>query len=183
MVESKRRVEVVVICEDKQHGAFIRRFLEKRGYEMEKVRVKKSPAGRGSAEKWVLDNFIKEIQEYRRKSARDSHRVILMRDGDGRSVKQRTDQLVQACKELGCEPRRKEERVAVFVPCRNIETWIAYLGGETVDESTEYPRLDRERECQNAVVTLIEMCDRNQLREPAPPSLHAACKEYNERLH
>jgi hypothetical protein len=42
--------------------------------------------------------------------------------------------------------------------------------------------LQRERDCQQHVNVLTDMCRSNQLRTPAPSSLKAACEEFNSRL-
>jgi hypothetical protein len=176
-----RKVEIVLICEDNQHEAFIRRFLKRKGYS-NKPRVEKSPSGRGSAEKWVRERYVIELQAYRSRRKELNHRLIVIRDGDGYSVDARIEQMNEACKAHSCEERQKGERVMILIPCRNIETWIAYLRGQTVDESKNYPALSRERECKDAVISLIEMCDKGKLSPQAPTSLEAACVEYNSRF-
>jgi hypothetical protein len=72
--------------------------------------------------------------------------------------------------------------VAFIVPRRNVETWIAYLGGDLVDEAIAYPKLERPRDCAESVRQLNEMCRHGLLRDPAPASLEAACSEYQERI-
>ena len=177
---AKRKVEVVLICEDNQHEAFVRRFLQQRGYDNRKIHVKKSPSGRGSAEQWVLIESVPAIGNYRTRHV--THKVIIMRDGDSNNVAERSCQMDDACKENNCEPRRPDEKIALFVPCRNIETWIAYLEGETVDETRAYRKLTYESGCSGVVDSLIKMCDQGHLREPFPQSLQAACDEYKSRI-
>ena len=79
-------------------------------------------------------------------------------------------------------PRGADERVAVLLPKRNIETWLAYLGGETVDEHSAYPKLSFASQCQPQVSTLLDGCRKDQLRAPVPPSLTQACAEYRARM-
>ena len=102
-----------------------------------------------------------------------------MIDGDNYSVEQRQKQMDEACKQKGVSPRNLSDKVAVFVPMRNIETWLAYLDGEDVNETDTYPRLERERECRRHVDVLDQMCIEEKLRTPAPASLEAACREYD----
>ena len=81
------------------------------------------------------------------------------------------------------EERTDEDDVAVFIPTWNIETWLAYLDGEDVDEERgNYPRLRRPRDCAEHVRRLAELCRRRALRQPAPWSLVTACREYDGRL-
>ena len=87
--------------------------------------------------------------------------------------------LKAACSEAGVPFRTAEERVALAIPRRNIETWLAYLRGEEVNETDAYPKYDDESECRNEVAKLDEMC-RKQKREPdpPPPSLVIGCQEF-----
>ena len=54
---SKRRVQIVILCEDNQHEAFIRRFLKGMGWNNREFRVEKSPSAEGAAEQYVKDRF------------------------------------------------------------------------------------------------------------------------------
>lgn len=74
--------------------------------------------------------------------------------------------------------RNSNDKVAVFVPMRNVETWLAYLNGDPVNETDSYPRLERERDCRKQADALVQMCDKGKLNSPAPTSLEAACREY-----
>jgi hypothetical protein len=78
--------------------------------------------------------------------------------------------------------RGNEEKIAHFIPARNIETWLAYLSGQDVDETTVYPRLKKVSDCQHQVLQLKRMCDAGSLRQPAPPSLACACEEFRRRV-
>jgi len=175
-----RNVQVVVLCEDRQHEAFARRFLTRAGQYVRVQRVEVSPKGRGSAEQFVRERFAEELSYYRQRKHRVEQALIVIIDADGRDVAARIGQVESDCVEAGVEWRRDDERVAIFVPAQNIETWLAYLEGRTVNET--YPRLERERHCQRHVDGLYDMCQRGVLREPSPPSLKAACAEYRSRL-
>ena len=84
------------------------------------------------------------------------------------------------CKQQEIPPREDTDPVVVVVPRRNIETWLAYLGGTSVNEVTVYPRLRRERDCDAHANRLYDMCRDERLAEPAPPSLREACDEYRK---
>ena len=104
---------------------------------------------------------------------------MAMIDGDRHDLEERHKQMDEACAQAGIAPRAPSDNVAVLVPRRNIETWFAYLDGEEVDETTEYPKLGSQKECRRHVDALWEMCTKDQkLRPPSPPSLEAACEEY-----
>lgn len=175
----KRDVQIVLLCEDTQHETFARRFLEERGWSTRRLRVEKAPGGRGSAEQFVRARFPSELTAYRQRRHAVTQALIVILDGDNRGEQQRRAQLDEACRSEQVEVRQPDERVLVLVPTWNIETWLAYLDGQVVDEAeSNYPRLRRPRECQSRVETLAAMCQDRRLREPAPPSLEAACTEY-----
>lgn len=164
------RPKITVLCEDKQHESFIRRFLKKRKrnvYAMSRARV-------GAGDQFVQDNYPAQLDAIRKRGGV----LVVMIDGDNYSIAQRLKQMDDACNQRGIVPRKPNDKVAVFVPMRNIETWLAYLDGEDVNETDTYPRLERERECRRHVDELEQMCAEGKLRTPAPASLQAACHEY-----
>ena len=180
---SGRNVQLVILCEDTQQETFIRRFLKNNGWNTRRIRVEKGPAGRGSGEQFVRRRFPIELNAYRKKTNQVQQAVVAMIDGDNRGVTARLKELDDACRENRVEPRKPAERVAIFVPTWNIETWFAYLDGASVDETlSDYPRLKQEKLCREHVQTLSQMCNAGNLRAPASPSLSAGCIEYNERL-
>lgn len=176
-----RKVQLVLLCEDKQHEAFARRFLNEMGWEMRALRVEKAPGGRGAGEQFVRNRFPLELKVHRSRPV--SQALVVLIDGDAEGTAARLQHLAEACRETSVPERTGDERVAVFVPTWNIETWLAYLDGEDVTEGRrDYPRLARERDCQRHVEALARMCRDGRLREPAPTSLEAACSEYQARL-
>lgn len=178
-----RNVQLVLVCEDRQHEAFARRFLNMAGWPVRRLRVEIAPPGRGSGEQFVREQFPKELAAYRANRHRVAQGLLVVMDGDDRGHRARLNELVRACEAARVEPRQSDDRVAIVVPTWNIEAWLAYLSGVDVDEGKrDYPRLQRPRDCQRHVKILYEMCQQRELRAPAPPSLEAACTEYRERL-
>ena len=176
-----RRTQLVILCEDTQHEAFLRRFFSIMEWPKRRFRVVRAPSGRGAADEFVRRQFVVELREHRRR--RVDRAVVVMVDGDARGVARRIRELDDACQQSGVPPRSGEDRVAVFVPTWSVETWLAYLDGETVTQDRkDYPRLRRERECGRHVDRLAAMCRADSLRRPAPPSLLAACDEFRARL-
>ena len=174
-----RNVQVVLLCEDRQQEVFARRFLKKTGWNTRELRVEKAPHGRGAGEQYVRDRFPTELADFRRRAVRSKALIVLV-DGDKMGMQGRQDGLDRACELRGIPVKRNDDRVFVLIPTRSIETWFAYLDGETVDEKDGvYPRLSKPSDCQRHVDTLVGMCQRQQLRDPAPPSLIVACKEYD----
>ena len=178
---SRRRVRLVLLCEDRQHEAFVRRFFELMGWEKRQLEVVRSPKGRGAAEQWVRSEYPAQVQKLRSAPHIDAGLAVLI-DEDLGGPGSRERDLARALHAAGVRPLGDTERVALAAPARNIETWFAYLRGDEVDELTEYPRLAQERECRPMATILAGMCRQRQLREPAPPSLDRACAEYRARL-
>ena len=169
-----RRVNVVLLCEDVQHEVFVRRFLQEQKVEIGALRVEKCSAGSG--EQFVRQRYPEELRALRRRHARSLLIVVL--DGDALGVRRRKEDLAAACLAAGIEDRPLDGSVTVLVPTWNVESWLAYLGGERVDESKgDYPRLARPGDCQQHVVALTAMCAAGR-RPPPPASLVDACTEY-----
>ena len=174
-----RRVQLVVLCEDQQHETFVRRFLKKRrGWNARQVRFLAAPTGRGAGEQFVRERFPEELGGYRSNRNLVSQGLIVMLDGDNAGLKKRLRSLNDSCRSSGVDPRRNDDRVAVFVPTRNIETWLAWLDGKPVDEKKTYPKLARPKDCQRHVDELVRMCDEGALGSSAPSALQDASKEY-----
>ena len=172
-----RKSQIVLLCEDKQQETFAYRFLLKMGWTRHQIRIRSAKPGEGSAEQYVRDRFPKELVQHR--STGVSRALMVMMDGDDRGISGRMAELDGACKKAKTSPRTPKEQVLVFIPTWCIETWLAYLDGKNVVEAKrDYPRLPRPRDCAPHVNTLVEMCQKNQLRQPAPASLAAACSEY-----
>ena len=172
-------MQFVLLCEDTQHETLVRRFLEREGWSTRRLRVERAPGGRGAAEQFVRQRFPDELAAYRSKRGTVEQALIVVLDGDRHGLGGREAQLNEACVSRGLSVRQPDERVIVLVPTWNVETWLAYLDGQTVDEGrADYPRLPRPRLCRRHVDALADMCGRRRLRKPAPPALESACMEY-----
>ena len=150
--------------------------------EIRNLRVEISPKGRGSAEQFVRKRYASELLYYRGRKHRVQQALVVMIDADKRDTAARIDQVEGGVVEAGQQRRQEDERVAIFVLARNIETWFTYLDGNEVNEDDTYQRLERQRDCQRHVDTLYEMCQQGSLRQLSPPSLDTACEEYRSRL-
>ncbi|MCC5652418.1 hypothetical protein LC609_21845 [Nostoc sp. XA013] len=130
--------------------------------------------------------YAAEVKEYRRKNYRSGMLVVLI-DADTATVKAILKELDNALIENSQELRKPDEKIAIFVPKRNIETWIHYLRtGEVVEEEAEkskYPKFPKnEAICKPGVEQLANQCSQGSLDENAPPSLQAACEELQRIL-
>jgi hypothetical protein len=179
---SQRRVQIVILCEDRQQEVFARYFLKKRGFT-EPFRAKICPQGSQSGEQYVRHQYSVEVKAYRQKRNRVSIGLVVLIDADTGSLQERLDQLAQVLSEDSQQNRQPDEAIAIFIPKRNIETWIHYLQGETVDEETGYSKFTKnEATCKRYVENLAEQCRSQNLPEDAPESLLAACGELQRLL-
>lgn len=178
-----RKVNLVLLCEDRQHEAFLRRFLAAMNWDTRRIRPVMGPGGMGSGEQFVRNMFPIELLAYRQNRNRVAEALVVMIDGDSMGVTGRIQQLADKCSECEIDMPQEGEKVAIFVPTWNIEAWPAYLDGAAVDETKRnYPKLGRPRECARHAHDLAESCRNGELKEPAPASLEAACREYGVRL-
>ncbi len=132
---ARRRVQYILVCEDQQQETFVRWFLREMGLvdNRYQLRVEKAFAGQGSAEQFVRQKYVTELEVGRRSHVDCT--LILVIDGDRYGVEGRLRQLDRDCEAGGVGVKSSEDKVAVFIPTWNIETWLAYLDGEVVNES------------------------------------------------
>jgi len=121
---TKRKVRVTILCEDIQQQVFARYFLIGRGFHPRKIRLLPLPEGKGSGEKYVRENYPAQVKSYRSKPTDESVCLVVLIDADRMTVTDRLHQLDTALEEDSQPRRQEDERIAIFVPKRNIETWI-----------------------------------------------------------
>lgn len=175
-----RKAQLVILCEDRQQSTFARHYFIKRGFHHRKIRIEVNPKGKGAGEQYVREQYPQEVAAYRSPHVTTILAVVI--DADQMSVNERQQQLDEALLAANIPVRQQDEKIAVFVPRRNIETWIAYGLGQTVDEETIYPKLLRERDCKPVVETFVSNICQKELSSDAPPSLHHACMELKRIL-
>lgn len=173
---TRRRVQLVILCEDRQHEAFLRRFFVAEGWHPRSLRIERNFVP-GSAEKLVRTNYPDELRKLR-VAPHVAKGLVVCIDEDKSGEGHREEQFAEALRAAAMEALRADEKVLHLVPARNIETWIAYLDGKDVDEVTVYPKLRFQSLCGPMVLALKSMCDAGRLRLPAPPSLERACIAY-----
>ncbi len=175
---SKRKAEVTLLCEDSQHECFFLKLLRSRGRQYREIRVRRPNSSSGSAEQYVRDHFGPYTRAHRRRIVRGQASGLLAAiDADTGTVQQHYDELLSQLD----PPRGGVEKIAVFVPRRNIETWIKYLGGEQVSETARYPKLPQARDCYPAVDRFLEIA-RTRVPSDCPDSLRRAIQDEYPRL-
>lgn len=170
--------QAVILCEDQQQEVFIRHFLMRKGYSQRQMRIERCPSGKQAGEQFVREKYPAELKALRQRSARAETALLVMIDADKRSVAETAKWLDAICSEQGVAVRNQDDRAALLIPSRNIETWIHFLGGEAVDEKTTYSKLRYESDCKPCVKELFEICSKGESPMDFPDSLKMACVEY-----
>jgi len=109
--------QITVLCEDKAHELFVRRFLKKGwGVKPRAIRVPPYPNGKGSGKKHVEDNISLEAEALRRRQA--SAILLVVQDADEHTVEQ-----VRGNLDNKTEPHRAaNEPIAYIIPKWHIQT-------------------------------------------------------------
>ena len=194
-------VKIVLLCEDKNTATFVRKFLRHRNFKEHDFTILAFAAGKGSGEQRVKKEYPKQLKHIReaRRKGRNAYLIVVI-DADTGTIEDRHNDLKEACtdpsrlargkdKDIPAIPpisprnEKTDKNVLHIIPRRNIETWFAYLDNQNVDESTDYK--NKIEACATKIReyadNLFDMCHHAQsLRDPAPPSLQEACKEYRK---
>jgi hypothetical protein len=179
---SQRRVQIVILCEDLQQFVFADLFLKKRGFTG-RFRANICPPGSQAGEQYVRTQYPVEVKAYRANKDRVSIGLVVLMDADTGTLEARLNELARVLDKDEQEKRGSNEAIAIFVPKRNIETWIHYLQGESVNEEDAYARFkNNEALCKTAAEGLADRCYSQSLPEDAPRSLQAACGELQRLL-
>jgi hypothetical protein len=101
---------------------------------------------------------------------------FLMIDADTASIHDRRQELDKSLIQAGLDRRSNTDPIVILIPKRNIETWIHFLRGNSVDENTVYPKLKYQSDCEPEIQRFHEICP-NNMPEDAPDSLKEGCEE------
>lgn len=177
------RVDIALLCEDESHEQFIKRFLRRKGRSYRRV----FPDGYKSRETggvqpnnaFVLERATLEIVAARKVPPKRA--LILVIDGDVRGFASRCGEIAANLKTANLLPLNATERIALVVPCRNIETWIHHFAGEITDETQVYSK--REHDVAASATAFADWVSDGNAEEVANlPALNAAREELR-RLH
>ncbi|MEG3969660.1 hypothetical protein QUA00_18865 [Microcoleus sp. T2B6] len=183
--------EVTILCEDIDQERFIRQYLICCGLDDRKIKDFGNPKGKTikNNNALILKHYPELIKSYRSRKYRNIA-VVVMIDADEDSLDDRMRSLNIALDEtagnLNKDPRLPNEKVAIFVPARNIETWFYYINnnmeGQECNENTDYKDKKMSAEerielAKRAAKKLArEICHQGVDRITLP-SLRYACRE------
>jgi hypothetical protein len=134
-----RGIRISVVGEDDDHDRFAWHALLALGFHPREIRLVPRPADPGAAEQWVRAQYAREVPVCRRKSASQQVALLVLIDADAHATAHRHRQLGDALRSAGLPPRRPDERIVIWVPKRSVETWVAFLRCDAVDETIECP--------------------------------------------
>ncbi|MGL6226683.1 MAG: hypothetical protein ACRC10_08665 [Thermoguttaceae bacterium] len=187
-----RPSQYILLCEDKLHGVFVKRFLKKNGVTRNQIREIPCPNGKKAGEQHVRNQYPIELKLCRQRNTKASTLLIVVVDADLGLVEEHDRELDEAARKEDISPRTSSDKVVHIIPKRNIETWFAFLDPErgseekAIDEEKDYKGRknysNRESDCHSLVDLLCESCKKHQLLPNAPPSLLRACEEFS-RIH
>jgi hypothetical protein len=138
-----RGVRFTVLVEDRALERFVRECLYALGVHKREIRIVEYRAGRGSAKQRIDDEYAIQVQAYRRRST-ENIALVVGTDADDQTVQQRIQRLGEVLQQAGRKARSPQERIAVWVPRWNIETWLLFLSGRQVDELANHKGQARE---------------------------------------
>ena len=181
--------QIVILCEDRMHEVFVRRFLKRWGVANlnRLVRTTPYPEGRQSGEQHVRTRYPNELKALRSRHA--STILIVVMDADAQTAQDRRRELDRSADNEGLGPRGDTEPVVFVIPKWSIENWLAWLDGNAVDEGdkernraakTRYS-YRHESDAHPLIDRLAEDCKANRTLPNPPGSLADACHEF-ERI-
>ena len=172
-----KEYQYIVLCEDAQMKSFITGFLKIHGIGERSVRVRNYPAGKGCGEAFVKKEYDKEVRYLQSKSY-NRLTLVVCSDADKYTCDERIGFIEEETrKRIG--RNRDKEKIIMWIPKREIETWICFLNGEDVDEEQDFRHSGKPQKCRKQAQKMAEYCqDQIELDTRSVPSLMMAKKEY-----
>ncbi len=150
-----------VLCEDAQIRTFVNAFLAENGINEHKVSFCRIPGGKGCGEAYVRRELPKEVK--RLKATSYIRKVLIVcTDADSNTVDECLNSLVCEVENQIRSWDRIHEPVIIWIPKRQIETWIRFLNGEIVDENMSFRHSGKPISCKDAARRFLLYCQGNE---------------------
>lgn len=186
---------VTILCEDIDQHTFIRQYLICRGWESHQIKTLGNFKGiKTNNNAFVVNNYPKLVESYRRNQYKNIA-VVVMIDGDGNTYEDKMRSFNIALDatrgNLNQELRYPDEKIAIFVPARNIESWFYYINNyeqnlQFDDEITDYKITmslkDRIKLAKNSAKILAQKICPRGIDQITLSSLRHGCQEL-QRLY
>ena len=167
-----RSSQIFILCEDTTHYHFAnKKCFELLGFNSRKITGKYNPKGRsvGSGAVFVREHYKKELKAFHSKATYLDYVLVVIIDDD---TKDHVQNLFDYYQPL------PNEKVLIFSPKRNIESWFYYADGNSIDENEDYKKhYKNAKPTEYAKKLKNEICINGGLPENVPSSLHHACDE------
>lgn len=146
-----------ILCEDVQMRTFIQSVLTHQGINARKIRISNCPDGEGCGEAFVRREFAREYKIL--KSANYIRKVLIVcTDADNLSVDERLKVLRNELENNRIKWEGASERIIMWIPKRQIETWIRLLKGEPVDEEMTFRHTGKPVSCKEEAKIFSMFC-------------------------
>lgn len=176
MASRSDRVRFTILCEGYRDYYFIKAYLESAmgSRKVECFRSQTVP-GCGSGEHQVQQLFPKELASHNKRPQRENHWLVVAIDGDGYSLDERRSQLRRKAGTISIP----DERLAIVIPCRNLESWFHWIDTGTIEEHKTHKNTYRDVKPTQYGRQLRERCHHARI-EFLPPSLKDACEQWRK---
>ena len=164
--------QIYILCEDKSHYHFAKKYFELKGFNKRNIRGEHNPKGIsvGSGAEFVKNHYLEQVDIFKNKGKRLDYILVVIVDDDTKNNLQNIHQLYTPL---------LNEKILIFSPKRNIESWFHYINGNSISESSDYKKHHKNAKPTVFAKKLKEEICLNGLPEQAPSSLHHACTELN----
>ena len=133
-----QRLRCSLLCEDVEQEKFFRPILERL---FGRVTVEPRRPGAAGGAPFVMARLADLVSKFRRKG-REATGLVVVVDGDTFGLDSRIAEVDDVLQRHALTKLSASERIAVCVPCRNIETWELWLCGfEEIDETRDFKKL------------------------------------------
>jgi len=170
--------EYIVLCEDAQTKTFIRSFLLQHNIPSGKIHFRNYPVGKGCGEQFVREAYFIEARLLSSRYKFRREVLVVCSDADSYSVIQKAKSLDEKIAQFDKSWDRTKLPVLMWIPKREIETWIHYLRGEDVDEQTSYRHSGNPERCKKEAIRFKEYCQDVIEFSEVPSSMNFAKEEY-----
>ncbi len=171
------KYQYYILCEDAQMDSFINSFLKCNNINTRKRYTIPIPAGEGSGEAFVRSHLPREVRMLHVKKYINIV-VIACTDADKLTVADREQKLVDQVKKEMPKWDYTNEMLLIWIPKREIETWIEYFKGGEVDEEMDFKHDGNPSSCKEEAEKMFFYCSSQEQYTDVLPSLINAKKEF-----
>lgn len=152
-----RYYQYQILCEDVQMRTFIQSVLIHQGINARRIRISNYPCGEGCGEAFVRREFVREYKII--KSTNYLRKVLIVcTDADNFEVAERMKVLKQELENNQIKWEGVKEPIILWIPKRQIETWISALKGEAVDEEMTFRHTGKPLPCKEEAKSFSLFC-------------------------